>query len=78
MLTFCSLRLARQRNFQNYAHSCKHDSQISSALNSYKKNRGYKFTPLGRIHIRGTTQIPYVKNENYFYIHDKTLNSRNE
>ena len=52
--------------------------QISSALNSYKKNRGYKFTPLGRIHIRGTTQIPYVKNENYFYIHDKTLNSRNE
>ena len=42
------------------------------------KNRAYKFTPLGRIHIRGTTQIPYVKNENYFYIHDKTLNSRNE
>jgi len=43
-----------------------------------QENRGYKFTPLGRIHIRGTTQIPYVKNENYFYIHDKTLNSRNE
>ena len=42
------------------------------------KNRAYKFTPLGRIYIRGTTQIPYVKNENYFYIHDKTLNSRNE
>lgn len=33
---------------------------------SYNKNRAYKFTPLGRIHIRGTTQIPYVKNENYF------------
>ncbi len=42
------------------------------------KNRAYKFTPLGRIYIRGTTQIPYVKNENYYYIHDKTLNSRNE
>ena len=32
----------------------------------------------GANQIRGTTQIPYVKNENYFYIHDKTLNSRNE
>ena len=43
-----------------------------------QENRAYNFTPLGRIYIRGTTQIPYVKNENYFYIHDKTLNSRNE
>lgn len=40
--------------------------QISSALNSYKKNRAYNFTPLGRIYIRGTTQIPYVKNEIMF------------
>ena len=26
-----------------------------------QENRAYNFTPLGRIYIRGTTQIPYVK-----------------
>lgn len=31
-----------------------------------QENRAYKFTPLGRIYIRGTTQIPYVKNEIIF------------
>ena len=81
MLSFCSCGYFAKEIFKImliHASMIRKFMQISSALNSYKKNRAYNFTPLGRIHIRGTTQIPYVKNENYFYIHDKTLNSRNE
>ena len=47
-------------------------------LHSYKKKRAYKFTPLGRILYPRYHPNSLCEKWNNFYIHDKTLNSRNE
>ena len=81
------LEAAQQQAVMNYQQelSCAHILVALSSSEGFfrflrggahpkkKKPPSHKGTK-----ARGTTQIPYVKNENYCYIRDKTLNSRNE